>query len=62
MNDKIKIKPDKAYITEYIEMFEKGDKEHTKAMEEIRSKMSDTKSMIEWIGKKREEFNALPDR
>lgn len=43
------------------EMFQKGDEAHLQAMEAMKEKMNDPKAMQEWLDKKREEFNALPE-
>jgi len=42
-----------------IEMFEKNDKSHLDAMEEISVLMQDQSKMHEWFNQKKEEFNAL---
>ena len=42
-----------------MEMFEKNDKSHLDAMEEISVLMQDQSKMHEWFNKKKEEFNAL---
>ncbi len=43
-----------------MEMFQKGDEAHLKAMEQMKEKMNHPKAMQEWMDKKREEFNSLP--
>ena len=43
------------------EMFQKNDADHMKAMDAMREKMQDSKTMQEWMGKKREEFDMLPE-
>lgn len=43
-----------------MEMFQKGDEAHLKAMELMKEKMSDPKAMQEWMDKKRQEFDSLP--
>jgi len=42
-----------------MEMFEKKDKSHLGAMEEISVLMQDQSKMHEWFNQKKEEFNAL---
>ncbi|MDC1331778.1 DUF1059 domain-containing protein [bacterium] len=42
-----------------MEMFEKNDKSHLDAMEEISELMQDQSKMHEWFNQKKEEFNAL---
>ena len=42
-----------------MEMFEKNDKSHLDAMEEISVLMQDQSKMHEWFHQKKEEFNAL---
>ncbi|MBT3954003.1 MAG: DUF1059 domain-containing protein [Rhodobacterales bacterium] len=42
-----------------MEMFEKNDKSHLDAMEEISILMQDQSKMQEWFNQKKEEFNAL---
>ena len=42
-----------------MEMFEKNDKSHLDAMEEISALMQDQSKMQEWFNQKKEEFNAL---
>ena len=42
-----------------MEMFEKNDKSHLDAMEEISVLMQDQSKMQEWFNKKKEAFNAL---
>ena len=42
-----------------MEMFEKNDKSHLDAMEEISALMQDQSKMQEWFKQKKEEFNAL---
>ncbi len=44
-----------------IEMFQKGDEAHLKAMERMKETMNDPKSMQEWMDAKRNEFEALPE-
>jgi len=43
------------------EMFEKGDKEHIKVMNEMMELMNDPKAMNEWMEGKQKEFDALPE-
>mgnify|MGYP001560303020 FL=1 len=42
-----------------MEMFEKNDKSHLDAMEEISVLMQDQSKMQEWFNQKKEAFNAL---
>lgn len=44
-----------------MEMVQVGDKEHLKAMEEMRKFMNTPEAMKDWMENKRKEFNALPD-
>ena len=44
-----------------MEMYEKGDKEHIKAMNEMKELMNDPKAMKEWMERKKKIFDALPD-
>lgn len=44
-----------------MEMFQKGDKAHIEAMQEMQSLMQSDDSMAKWIASKRNEFNALPE-
>ncbi len=43
------------------EMFMKKDEAHLRAMQEMRVIMQDPESMQEWMGKKRAEFDTLPE-
>jgi preprotein translocase subunit SecA len=43
-----------------MEMLQKGDQAHLKAMEDMRSHMSDPGAMQRWFDGKRAEFEALP--
>ena len=43
-----------------MEMFQQGDQDHLKAMEEMTGLMSDPNAMKEWFEGKRKEFEALP--
>ena len=43
------------------EMFEKQDKAHFKAMEEVQKKMQDRESMQKWVNERKQEFEALPE-
>ena len=43
-----------------MEMAKKGDKAHIEAMEEMKEKSE--KEMNEWMEKKKEEFEALPNK
>ena len=44
-----------------MEMFEKGDEQHIKVMEEMRKGMNDPKAMQEMFEKPQKEFAALPE-
>jgi hypothetical protein len=44
-----------------MEMLQAGDKEHLKAMDEMRKLMSSPDAMNEWMESKRREFDALPE-
>jgi predicted small metal-binding protein len=44
-----------------MEMFQKRDGEHIKAMNEMKDLMSDPGAMKKWMESKREEFEALPE-
>ena len=43
-----------------MEMFQKGDEAHLKAMNEMQELMQSPDAMSEWFENKRSEFNALP--
>jgi predicted small metal-binding protein len=43
-----------------MEMFKQGDKEHLKAMNEMKELMQNPDAMNEWFENKRKEFEALP--
>ena len=43
------------------EMFQTGDADHLKAMNEMMELMKSPESMKEWFENKRKEFNALPE-
>lgn len=43
------------------EMFEKQDADHLRAMESMKSMMSDPDAMTQWFESRRQEFEALPD-
>ena len=43
-----------------MEMFEKGDEEHIKVMNEMREFMNDPEAMREWMESKKKEFDTLP--
>lgn len=43
-----------------VEMFQKGDAEHMKAMDEMISLMNTPEAMNKWLDEKRREFEALP--
>ena len=44
-----------------MEMFQAGDKNHIKAMENMRKLMSSPQAMKEWMEAKRKEFDALQE-
>lgn len=44
-----------------MEMFQKNDKAHIKAMNEMQALMQSPEAMTEWFENKREEFDALPE-
>ena len=43
------------------EMFNKGDEEHLKAMNEMRNLMKDPDAMKKWFENKKRDFNDLPE-
>jgi len=44
-----------------MEMFQKGDEAHLKAMNEMQELMKSPEAMKEWFETKRKEFDALPE-
>lgn len=44
-----------------MEMFQKGDSDHLKAMNEMKELMSTPELMNAWFENKRAEFNAMPE-
>jgi hypothetical protein len=44
-----------------MEMFQKGDEAHLKAMNEMQELMNSPNAMNEWFEGKRKEFDALPE-
>ena len=44
-----------------MEMFQQGDVEHLKAMEEMRSLMQSPEAMEAWMADRRAAFEALPE-
>jgi hypothetical protein len=44
-----------------MEMFQKGDENHLKAMKEMQELMKTPVAMKEWFEDKRKEFDALPE-
>ena len=44
-----------------MEMFQKQDEDHIKAMNKMKELMNDPKSMGEWFENKKKEFDALPE-
>ncbi len=43
------------------EMFEQGDDAHLQAMQEMRELMQDPEAMQEWMKRKMQEFDSLPN-
>lgn len=43
------------------EMADSGDREHLKAMESMKQLMNEAGEMEEWMEKKRQEFDSIPD-
>ena len=43
------------------EMFQQNDPAHMKVMQEMGEMMKDPKAMQDWMDKKRDEFNQLPE-
>ncbi len=44
-----------------MEMFQKGDEAHLKAMKDMRERMQSPESLHQWFESKRKEFEALPE-
>ncbi len=44
-----------------VEMFQKQDVDHLKAMENMQSLMKDQEAMQQWFDEKRKAFDALPN-
>ena len=44
-----------------MEMFQKGDEDHLKAMQDMKELMKDSEAMQEWMEKRKKEFDELPD-
>ena len=44
-----------------MEMFQKGDEDHLKAMKDMQSLMQSPDAMQKWFDQKRKEFNELPE-
>lgn len=44
-----------------VEMFQKNDEAHLKAMNEMQTLMQDTEAMNRWFENKRKEFDSLPE-
>ena len=44
-----------------MEMFQKGDEPHLKAMNEMQESMNSPNAMQDWFNMKRKEFEALPE-
>lgn len=45
-----------------MEMFQKGDMEHMKAMEGMKEKMNDPQAMQAWMDEKKKEFDSLENK
>ncbi len=45
-----------------MEMFQKGDEPHLRAMKDMKALMQSPEAMQEWFAHKRKAFEALPDR
>ena len=45
-----------------MEMFQKKDEAHLKAMNEMQEIMKEPESMKAWFENKKKEFNALPEK
>jgi hypothetical protein len=45
-----------------MEMFQKGDEAHLKAMQEMKEQMSTADAMQEWMEARRKAFDALPEK
>ena len=45
----------------WMEMFQKGDKDHLEAMNEMKQLMKTPDSMQTWFENKRKEFDVLPE-
>ena len=43
------------------EMFQKGDKAHLEAMDEMKNLMQEPDAMEKWFASKKKEFDALPN-
>jgi hypothetical protein len=43
------------------EMFQNGDEDHLKAMDEMKDLMQEPEAMKEWFDNKRKEFESLPE-
>ena len=43
-----------------MEMYQKGDEDHIKAMKRMMELMSDTSAMKKWMKNKQKEFNDVP--
>jgi predicted small metal-binding protein len=44
-----------------MEMFQKGDEDHLRAMNEMKALMQNPEAMKEWFESKKREFDALPE-
>ena len=44
-----------------MEMYQKADEAHIKAMEEMKELMTNPEAMKEWMENKQKEFDALPE-
>ena len=45
-----------------MDMFQKGDKEHMNAMNEMQKLMQSANAIKEWMDNKRKEFDSLPEK
>lgn len=45
-----------------MEMFQKGDEPHLKAMEQMKTLMQSPEDMQKWFENKRKEFDSLPNK
>lgn len=45
-----------------MEMYQKGDEKHVKAMNEMQGLMKSPEAMKDWYDKKRKDYNELPEK